>query len=977
MPNTCPGDEALDDLARGRLSAAATAEARSHARSCRECARKLARAEAEATRITDPALVANAEPADVGLLETIRRVPTDPGPDGASSEALPRGTAAGRYVILDRIGAGGMGVVYAAYDPDLDRKIALKVLRADALGSSASDEHRVRLLREAQAMAQLSHPNVVAVHDVGLLGGQVFVAMEFAEGLTLREWLARKPRSWRQVLEVFLQAGQGLSAAHAAGLTHRDFKPENVVVGQRDRVRVMDFGLAHAASAPKEPTPLPSNGSSAMRRRITQPGTMLGTPAYMSLEQLLSKPTDPRSDQFSFCVALYEALYGERPFAGETAAALAVEIQEGRVRPEPKDSGVPRRIRELNLRGLRANPAERFRTIDALLIGLGRRSSALQRRRILAGVSVLAAAAVASTYLGLRSAATDSCAQMSRKLAGVWDAQVRRQAEKAFLATGLPYAGKAFAEVERALDAYTGAWVTLRVAACEAGRLQGTERIASDEALGRRIVCLGRRLDEVRALTQLFTRADPEVVERAVPATLTLGNLSSCVATPPLAPRAPDPRALGKAEEIRGTLAAAKARLDSGKFADAAALAKSALDSARQLPDRGLEGEAHYLLGMASLKRGEARAAESSLSEAVLAAKSAGQESVEARAYIDLVGVGAYLARYDQAREWGRHARAVIDRSGGDEELEAHLLNNLGVLAWAQGKHDEAIAQHQRALALREKLLGAEHPLVAKSLTNIGISLKAQGRYDEALSHYRRAEGIEERALSPEHPAVAETLNNIGNVLKEQGEHEVALEHMRRALAIKEKAYGPEHLSVAITLNNIGSALADSRRFEEALESYHRALAIKEKRVGPDHPSVAASLTNLGGVQREMGKPKDALELYERALAIKRRAQGPDHPDLAHELTGIGRCQLDLGRPWAALAPLERALAIRERSATAAAQLGETRFALARALFEARKDPDRAQALARKAREDFAALGEQARDRLAEIESWLAKADAS
>src|SRR3954453_18295126 len=175
-------------------------------------------------------------------MEPTETLPLGPQPPRQPGEPLPRGSAVGRYVVLERIGSGGMGVVYAAYDPELDRKVALKLLRPDRAG--AVGEAALRLQREAQAIARLSDPHVVAVYDAGTLGEQVFVAMEFVEGRTLREWLKAEPRSWSEILKAFLAAGRGLAAAHDAGLVHRDFKPDNVLLGGDGRVKVADFGLA-------------------------------------------------------------------------------------------------------------------------------------------------------------------------------------------------------------------------------------------------------------------------------------------------------------------------------------------------------------------------------------------------------------------------------------------------------------------------------------------------------------------------------------------------------------------------------------------------------------------------------------------------------------------------------------------------------------------------------------------------------------
>jgi len=281
--------------------------------------------------------------------------------------ALGRGDALGRYIVLSRLGAGGMGVVYAAYDPDLDRKVAVKVLRPDA----AVDE--ARLLREGRAMARVQHPNVIVVYDVGTFADGVFVAMELVDGTTLDGWLEARHPDWRAIVDVFVKAGSGLAAAHAVGMVHRDFKPANVLIGSDGRVRVVDFGLARSTG--DEP-PVPVEAEFSPERtpsqlgEVTRTGALVGTPSYMSLEQLHGAPIDARSDQFSFSVALYRALFGERPFAGDSTAALAAEIASGRVRPPPKSTRVPGWLHKVVLRGLSARSEDRWPTMDAMLAAL-------------------------------------------------------------------------------------------------------------------------------------------------------------------------------------------------------------------------------------------------------------------------------------------------------------------------------------------------------------------------------------------------------------------------------------------------------------------------------------------------------------------------------------------------------------------------------------------------------------------------------
>jgi serine/threonine protein kinase len=276
---------------------------------------------------------------------------------------------AGRYEVIGPLGAGGMSVVYAARDAKLRRTVALKMLRPGGAGDASDAKMRQRLLREARAMAQLSHPNVVPVYDVGELGGEVFVAMELVDGSSLRTWLSEKRRDWRDVLGVFLDAARGLSAAHSAGIIHRDFKPDNVLVGKDGRVRVTDFGLASAVA--QVARAVPDKGRWEPVLSLT--GTALaGSPAYMAPEQMRGDAVDARADVFSYCVALHEGLYGERPFAGDSLADLNSAILRGEVRKPRRANGAPARIWRAIVRGLNAAPDSRFQSMEGVIAALER-----------------------------------------------------------------------------------------------------------------------------------------------------------------------------------------------------------------------------------------------------------------------------------------------------------------------------------------------------------------------------------------------------------------------------------------------------------------------------------------------------------------------------------------------------------------------------------------------------------------------------
>jgi serine/threonine protein kinase len=427
---------------------------------------------------------------------TLTNDPTaeEPAPSEARRE-LARGTTVGRYLLLDLLGEGGMGVVYKAYDPELGRPIALKLLQT---ASDASTRQRDRLLREAQALARLQHPNVIAVHDVGLHswegGADVFIAMEFVEGQNVRQWLKAKPRGRAEILEVFLAAGEGLAAAHRAGLVHRDFKPDNVMVGDDGRVRVLDFGLARAAhnttldssaslsgehplAAPAPasvPTPLPDpsqaaptvSQKSARSRRarteslsssesgahasgsltprllsapLTRVGAVVGTPRFMAPEQHMGDATDEKADQFAFCVSLYWCLYQDYPFPGKDFDELLDNMQARKFAEPPAGATVPRWIREVLLRGLEPGQAARYPSMVELLAAL-RADPAEKRRRFLraallvASIGALGGAAVAG---GLAYQARRGAAEQAR-LAQQFGQEVEKIAAIARYAAFLP-----------------------------------------------------------------------------------------------------------------------------------------------------------------------------------------------------------------------------------------------------------------------------------------------------------------------------------------------------------------------------------------------------------------------------------------------------------------------------------------------------------------------------------------------------------
>jgi eukaryotic-like serine/threonine-protein kinase len=886
---------------------------------------------------TLPSGLSGAEPtaSGVGARTVSEATLSDP---PRSDAPLSRGATLGRYVILDVLGGGAMGVVYTAFDPQLDRKVAVKLVRPEASDGVEATEGRARLQREARAIARVSHPNVIAVHDVGTFSDEVFVAMEYVDGTTLAKWLEAEPRPWRDVVAMFAQAGRGLAAAHAVGLVHRDFKPDNVLVGKDGRARVVDFGLARAAEGQGVVYALnealsdtaTESDAGSLAAKLTQSGVFMGTPAYMAPEQLRGGASDARLDQFSFCIALYEGLYGERPFAGTTLPALAASLAKGTVREAPKSSHVPQWLREVVLRGLRVKPEDRYPSMDALLAALGR-DPTRARMRILAIAG--AAALVLVTLFAIRSARSASsqvCRGAENKLAGVWDSGRKLAVEAAFAGTGKAYALNAARGVVKGLDAYARGWVAMQTDACEATRVRGEQ---SEELLDLRMTCLAQRREEMKSLVEVFAHADGGVVEKALRAVAGLGALDGCAnATALKQPVRPpsDPAALAKVEDLRRTLADVKAMSGAGRYGDALPVAERASADASALHYAPIEAEALYRLGVVRGQLGDSKRAEQTLRDALYTAESSRHDEFAARAWVDLLWeVGYVQARYDEARDIEKHARAAIERWGGNDALLSGVESHVGVILTQQGKHAEALEHQQRAFALRQRAYGQESPEVAIALNNLGIALMRQRKNDEAVTYFERAIAMQERLLGPSHPDLTLPLSNLSGVRCDQGKLDEALGYDERSLGILEQSFGSEHPRVGLQLTNLCSTKEQLHRYEAAISDCERAVAIYEKTLGPTHPRIAFPLTGMG-----------------------------------HALFGAKRFDRSA-------AVLERAVVLRDATACDPSDKAETYFALAQALGAGGGDRRRARTLALEARKLYESMGELNRPELDDVLAWL------
>ena len=790
-----------------------------------------------------------------------------------------------RYVIEAPLGRGGMGEVFAAYDPELGRKVALKLVGRN---TAADPDANARLLREARALARLDHACIVPIHDAGSHDGRIWLAMELIEGETLRGWLT-KTRARAAVHDVLLRAGRGLAAAHAAGILHRDFKPDNVMVApanaeQPASVRVTDFGLAASAdpSAPISADVHRSEPSSGEGATISGESLQMGTVGYLAAELLQGHRATAASDQFAFCVTAFEALCGRRPFVGATPAEVARATVKGELRWPPK-ADVPTWVRTIVARGLAVDPSARFPDMDTLLRVL-ERDPAIARRRIIgwSAALLIGGGGLAAAILTPRG---PTCTRDEARLAGVWDEPRKAAIARAFEAAHVPFADDAWRGAERRVDRWTDAWLDARVDACAATHVRGEQ---SSELLDLRMACFDQRLDDLRELGDALARADAETVQRAVQAANELGNFDACADAVALRERMPPPQDAEAVASVERELGRVRALRRTGDYRDAIADAEAAIAHARAVGHRPTLAEALLERSLARAFQGEAQLAAEELRATVSEGLASRHDRVAARAASVLVAVvGFQLGDPTHGLEWSDNARALLDRLGGDDEIEASRLNNLGLVRDGEGRFDEAEALYREALALRRSALGPEHPAVADSLLNIAAVELATKRYDEAEPTLKEALELVERTLGPRHPDYGSVLLNLSVAAAGAKRMDEALRHAQRAVAVLGPALGPDSAAVAMARNNLARVLARSNRAEEALPEAQAAVEIAQRAFGDDDTETARFRRVLADILLRLDRREEAQQVQRRAIATLERAEDPTLEEARAELAKI------------------------------------------------------------------------------------------
>jgi len=770
-----------------------------------------------------------------------------------------------------------MGVVYRARQVSLNRDVALKMILAGRLASEAEVK---RFFHEARAAAKLQHPNIVAVHEVGLQDGQPYYSMDFIEGRNLEQLVRQHPLPARQAAEYVRAVADAIHFAHEHGTVHRDLKPTNILIDIFNQPRITDFGLARCEQ---------------LDPHLTTSGQILGTPAYISPEQAQAKTeaVGPQSDIYSIGAILYHLLTQRPPFAAESLPALLdLVVHREPVSPRALNPSVPRDLETVCLKCLQKEPGRRYRSAQDLSDELG---------RFIRGDPILAR--------------PPSVAERAWR----WCARNRALSASLGTAVFLLVAG-----------VVVSTWQAVRAKA-EAAKSQQVARFLQDMlkgvgpsvALGRDTKMLREILDQTAERVGRELKNQPEV--RADLQAI-IGNVYRDIGLYDKA-EAMHREVLATVTHLRGSahpdVASALCNLgevlqNEGKLPEAENVDRQALAMRKKLLGNAHPDVAISLENLAEVLglRGKLHEAEATLREVVaMQKKLLGNEHPDVATSVqNLAQTLRVEGNLAQAEALEREALAMRRKLLGDDHPDVAVsLNGLAVVLAEQGRLGEAEIMYREALALRKKFLGQEHPAVAESLNNLANLLRDQGKLAEAETMHREALMIERKILGDEHPNVANSLNNLALVLRDEGKLAEAETMERQALGLWRNLFGLEHFQVATGLNNLATVLREEDKLGEAETAQREALAMYRKLLGDNHPSVARGLHNLAVILQRQGKLDAAEAMLRDALAKRRELLGNEHPDVATSLEQLAEvlreeAKLDEVEPL-----LRECLSIREK----------------------------------------------------------------
>lgn len=846
----------------------------------------------------------------------------------------------GRYTVVERVGAGASGVVFKAFDEELERLVAIKVLSRDV---TRDDKLRALALREGKSLAKLSHPHVVGIHEVGEHRGSLYFVMEFVRGGDLARWIAEQDRTKTdhaaRAMALMVEAGRGLAAAHRAGIIHRDFKPANVLVAQDGRAKVADFGLARAD--PEAGSAVETTQGDSSTGPSTEEGYLAGTRAYMAPERFTGEPASERTDQFAFCVAAWEALSGERPWSRRPWAeseAPAVHI-DGRLDPK---------VRKVLERGLARDPQERWPSMDALLERLVPKaswlSSTLGRGALALGIGGAAIAAAMRPET--------RCTGATDKMAELWTQSRADQVQSQVETLGLPFARDAWSRFRTDIDAYAEQWAQMHTDTCEATVVRKEQ---SEAIMELRMGCLRQAHQALASTLRAIEDPDREVMMRTHRLLEGLPKLSTCENVELLQADVRPPAEEDKAavEEARGQLADAGALMRSAKYEEAAAVLEQAAPAMLAIDYPPLDGELAFRRGQHAIHVGKFEEAVVQLRVALDSATRLNRPVASIEAAIDLSDASIQLSKHESAQVYSDRIESLARRPNMPPEYEIAAHDRRGAVLRAIGKSDDALAEFQKAKSIAVEVFGAEHVETSLPLSNLAAVLYDNGdwpaaveayeevlavrvaqrgaghpsvaltwnalctirvawsRPKEALPNCRRALELFEATLPADHADIAMAKTNLGNALFDSGQREDGVEMARSAVKGWVAAVGAEHPNTGRARRALAHSLAQMDQLDEARKEIQGALEVFEQALGAEHPVVAQTRTSVATMAFQAGDSQEALRLYEDNRPKIIATMGEDNPHFATAELGRGKALAKLGRPEEARMALQTALAIR------------------------------------------------------------------
>lgn len=840
-----------------------------------------------------------------------------------------------------------MGVVYAAYDPTLERKVAIKMLH-----EGISSSHRRRLEREARAMAKLSHPNVVAVHEVGDFDARLFVAMEFVDGLTLRDWLTQKNPDRKEILRVMREAGRGLAAAHEAGMVHRDFKPDNVLVANDGRVRVSDFGLV---------TPLGQDAAADTRGQVssdrtapptiemaalTMVGTVMGTPLYMAPEQHRGEAADHRADQFSFCVTLWEALYKKTPYSATSYEVLVANVTSGLIESPPKANRGAPWLRTILTRGLSVDPKERFASMTELLAALDHDPWKL-RRRVAIGVALLGLSGAGALVLAADDGERDQpCAAVDAPLREIWSSDKREAIRAAFVASGAADAETVWPDVDGKLDRYAQDWSSMRTQSCLDAQELAKSPDGNEGLSSRSLHCFERRLAGFRGVLELFSSAPNEkVIHGARQAIADLDAVHYCTDPQYLSNSTPLPSHPAQRDELDRleTEFAEVVILDRrGEYQEALARADLLWPAVDALGYAPMHAKVLVLRGAMQQTLGDIKAAETTLRSAAVAAANARDDVLLAKVWIYLLDLLVAQNRYDEALSIETVATTSAQRVPDELGLQARLHNTLGGIYIAKARYGDALASYDTALAIQRKLGRKGNFALAPAIANVGLAKWYAGDIGAAKLAFEEALEIMLVDYGPDHSHVAYARKNIADLEMQLGNYGQVKEQYDEVARVWKLTLGADHVNLAYAYEQLAMLALRTGDLDEAITYVDMTMDLRLRHLGENNAltvqarSVAievylgvgseeslakaeAEIATSMAVQNSLGEAgrrnlvyvldsrarmselredwSAALEDRKAALKIRQETLGVDHVDVAYSHGQIARLSMSLGKP--------------------------------------------------------------------------------